>query len=123
MPHSWEDWLFVSLIYAFGIVGFFGITLLPWRSFRLLRHNAVLLRTSRTGIATYALLGAAAVTSVLMASNSLFHISKCLLGFHCNANRSGGWLFLASIGFWYLAFELVSALILAVARRSKGVAT
>jgi hypothetical protein len=123
MEYPWHYWLWASLIYGFGATGFFAVTLLPLRSYLLLRGNKNLLSAGGAGVVVYVLLVLVVVAAVILAAQSLVGVSKCLLGFHCSANRSGGWFFLAGVGFWYLAFELLSALILAVARRSTRVAT
>ena len=123
MNHSWQYWPFITSLYALGVLGFFAITLLPLRSWLLLRRNSHLLSASTFGKVSYALILLAAILAIGVSGFILFKVSKCLLGLHCSANRSGGWFFLASIGFWYMAFEVLSFTILRAARRFSRVAT
>jgi len=120
---DWPYLLFASSIYALGFLGLFGISLLPIRATLALRRNAFLWRSSFIGKAALILVGATAVTAIAFGILQIAGVFRCLTEMHCGANRASGWFFLAVFGACYLAFELVSIIVLAVARRLGGVAT
>ena len=117
MAQTWQSTFFEAALIALGVVGFFAISLLPLRAWTLLRQNKGLILAPFYGKTAYAIVCIAAAAAIWASASSLLKVSHCLLGLHCSANRAGGWLFLSSIGFWYLAFEtLVAGVLLAVRR-------
>ena len=116
MEQPWPSTLFDVAVVVLGVVGFFAITLLPLRAWALLRKNSGLLSTTYGRLA-YGLVALAAILAIGLSASSLINVSHCLLGLHCSANRAGGWLFLITIGIWYLAFETLAFVVLATARR------
>ena len=119
---DWSYLLLASTIYALGFLGLFGISLLHLRAFLALRRNADLWRW-RSGKAALLLVAVAAAIAIFFGVFSVSGVFRCLTGLHCSANRAGGWFYLATFGAWYLAFELVSTVILVVARKVTRVAT
>ena len=120
---DWPYLLFASSIYVLGFLGLFGISLLPIRATLALRRNAFLWRSSFIGKAALILVGAAAVAAIAFGVPQIASVFRCLTEMYCGANRASGWFFLAVFGACYLAFELFSIIVLAVARRLGGVAT
>ena len=120
---DWPYLLFASSIYTLGFLGLFCISLLPIRATLALRRNAFLWRLSFSGKAALVLVGAAAVAAIAFGIPQIAGVFRCLNEMHCGANRASGWFFLAAFGACYLAFEIVSIIALAVARRLGGVAT
>ena len=117
MDLSWQGFAFEATFLGLGIIGLFGITLLPVRAFVHLRR---LWRTtlSATGDrVAFALLSLTSLGTITASVWLTIHVSRCLLGYHCSANAAGGWLSLAGIGFWYLAYELTALVILSIRRR------
>ena len=115
--------IFAGSLYALGFIGLFAITLLPLRSFLLLRHNLYLWRASAIGKAALLVV---VVVAVLAISASIFPLARvflCLTETYCGPNRAHGWFYLAFIGALYLGFEIASNLTLTVARRVARVAT
>ena len=96
------------MFYGLGALGFVAVTALPLRLWILLRRNTWTSRSRTSRRIAYLLLAVAGVTAISFAGISLIHVGRCLLGFHCSANAAGGWISLAGVGFWYLAFELVA---------------
>jgi len=120
---DWPYLLFASSICALGFIGLFGISLLPIRATLALRRNAFLWRSSFIGKAALIIVGAASIAAIAFGIPQIAGVFRCLNEMHCGANRASGWFFLAVFGACYLAFELVSIIVLAVARRLGGVAT
>ncbi|KRA51101.1 hypothetical protein ASD77_15870 [Pseudoxanthomonas sp. Root65] len=94
---DWPYLLFASSIYALGFIGLFGISLLPIRATLALRRNAFLWRSSFIGKAALILVGAAAIAAIAFGIPQIAGVFRCL--------------------------NLVSIIVLAVARRLGGVAT
>ncbi|PZU27775.1 MAG: hypothetical protein DI584_07960 [Stenotrophomonas sp.] len=120
---DWSSLLFASSIYALGFLGLFGISLLPLRAFVALRRNASLWHSSVLGKTALILVGATAIAAIAIGIPQIAGVFRCLTEMHCGANRASGWLFLATFGASYLAFELVSTAVLAVARKVGNVAS
>lgn len=114
---DWSYLLFVSSIYALGFLGLFGVSLLPLRAFLALRRNASLWHSSVLGKASLILVGTTAIAAIAIGIPQIAGVFRCLTEMHCGANRASGWFFLAAFGASYLAFELVSTVVLAVARK------
>jgi uncharacterized membrane protein len=111
---------FFGSIYGFGVLGLFGITLLPFRAARLLWQHVGLLRSRSINQLLYVLVGLAAVITLVGASFCTFHVARCLMGYWCTADRSGGWLYLVGVGFWYAAFEVFAFVSFFVASKLGG---
>lgn len=120
---DWSYLIFSSAIYALGFLGLFGVSLLPLRAFLVLRRNAFLWHSSSIGKVSLLLVGAAAVAAIALGIPQIAGVFRCLTEMRCGANRASGWFFLAVFGVCYLAFELFSVTVLAVARRVGRVAT
>ena len=120
MASSLEAVAFSTAFYALGGLGFVAVTALPFRAWRLLGQNLWAIRSSAVQRVGYVLLVAAAVTASALAGASLAHAGRCLLGYHCSANAAGGWIAMAGVGFWYLAFEFVAFVVARLALRRHG---
>jgi phosphate starvation-inducible membrane PsiE len=115
--------LLVAAMYIFGVIGLFGITLLPLRAALLLRRHFFLWFASVSG--RWLLVSMFLVSAVLLyfCVEITIDMSRCLLGYHCGPNRASGWLMLSSIGVWYSFFEFLSLLFSLLSRKISGVAT
>ena len=123
MVSSLQAATFSAMFYGLGALGFIAVTALPIRFWILLHRNAWAIRSGNVRRVAYLLLVLAGAAAVVLASLSLIHVGRCLLGFHCSANAAGGWISLAGVGFWYFAFELVAFLIVRFAFKQSAVAT
>lgn len=103
--------------WGFGVLGLFAITLLPWRSLRVVGHGRALSHASIAGRFYFVLLVLAAITALIGGTTCTYEMSRCLLGYHCSANRAGGWIYLAGVGVWYAVFEFVAFIVVSTARR------
>ena len=119
MASSLEAVAFATALYALGGLGFLGVTLLPFRSWLLVRRYSWALRSAMEQRCCYLALVAAAIAATTFAGTSLVHAARCLLGYHCSANAAGGWIAMAGIGFWYAAFE-VAAFLARLALKPQG---
>jgi len=120
------DWSYLLLsgsIYALGFLGLFAITLLPLRTFLVLRRNSYLWHASGTGKTALLVVALVAIAAVSLSIPPLAKVFRCLTETYCGANRASGWFFLAFIGVFYFAFELFSSVVLLVARWVSRVAT
>jgi hypothetical protein len=113
---DWSYVLFASAIYALGFLGLFGISLLPIRATLALRRNAFLW-SSASGKASLVVVGGAAVAAIAYGVPLIAGVFRCLAEMRCGANRASGLFFVAEFGTCYLAFEVVSILVLAAARK------
>jgi len=113
-----SDYAFEYSIYALGFVGLFAITLIPLRSWQILRANYSFLRATSIGTAVFGILLLIAAAAIAAEASLVAHIFRCLIGLHCGANRASGWFSATGIGFWYLCFELACFLILFACRRT-----
>lgn len=123
MAHSIQSSLFTAAIYAFGVIGLFGIALLPIRAFSLIRTNISLWATGRNGKLLLISIFIVCSALLFLYIELTVGVSRCLLGYYCSANRAGGWFKLCSIGVIYSFFELASALFRHMSREVSGVAT
>jgi hypothetical protein len=97
-----------TVILALGAVGFIAITLIPLRGCLVLRHYHQLARSNIAGKTIYLLMVATVLSAAVAAVGPLLRVSRCLLDAPaCHPNQSGGWFFLATIGFVYLALEFL----------------
>lgn len=107
-------------ILGLGAVGFIAITLIPLRGYLVLRHYRQLLSSNSTGTSVYLLMMAVVLSAIVTAGFPFMRVSGCLLDSQaCHPNRSGGWFFLAAIGFVYLVFELLLFLLGRLGHRSQ----
>ena len=107
-------------IFGLGAVGFIGITLIPLRGYLVLRRHRQLVGSNAAGASVYLLMMMAALSAVVAAVSPLMRVSKCLLDAPvCHPNQSGGWFFLAAIGFVYLVLEMLLFVLGWLARRSQ----
>jgi hypothetical protein len=120
---DWSYLLFAGSIYALGFLGLFGITLLPLRAFLALRRSSYLWRVSNLGKASLLVVAATAIAAIAFGIPQIAGVFRCLTETYCGANRASGWFFLAIFGVCYLAFEVISSAVLAVARKVARVAT
>ena len=120
---SWQGIALQAAFWGFGFLGLFGITLLPWRSLQLLRRSWSPTCASVLGRICFLLLVLAAALALVAAVACTYDVSRCLLGYHCSANRAGGWMYLAGVGFWYAAVVLVAFIVLFVVGKLGRVAT
>lgn len=105
MASSLEAVAFITAFYVLGGLGFVGVTLLPYRSWVLIGRYGWALRCAMEQRVCYLALVAAALAAIGLAGASLVHAGRCLLGYHCSASAAGGWIAMAGVGFWYVAFE------------------
>lgn len=120
---DWSYLLFAGSIYALGFLGLFAITLLPLRSFLLIRRNFYLWHVSTIGKVALLVVAVAAVTAISLSIFPVTRVFRCLTETYCGPNRAHGWFYLAFIGTFYIGFEALSNITLAVARRAIRVAT
>ena len=120
MAGSFEAATFFAAFYGLGALGFVAVTALPVRLWLLMHRNVWALSSGVVPRTAYLLLGLAGAAAVAFAGASLMHVGRCLLGFHCSANAAGGWISMAGVGFWYLAFEAVAFVTVRLALRQSG---
>jgi len=96
--------LWQTLIYFLGAAGLFAIGGLPLRTYMLIRRVKASIRPTWHIL----LLLAASLIAVVLASQFVLQLAKCLLGYHCSANAAGGWINAAFIGAIYVCFEIVA---------------
>lgn len=120
---DWSYLLFAGSIYALGFVGLFAFTLLPLRGYLALRRNSHLWHISAIGKVALLVVAIVAVTAISLSTFPVTRVFRCLTETYCGPNRAHGWFYLAFIGAFYLGFEVLSSVTLAVARRATRVAT
>ena len=123
MSHSAQGILLITAMYVFGVIGLFGITLFPLRAVSLFRRNISLWAASRAGKWLLVSMLFVSVLLFCLCVDATVDVSRCLLGYHCGANRASGWLNLTSIGIWYSLFEILSLPFGFLSRKVAGVAT
>lgn len=103
------DWLALPLFYLLGMVGFFAITLLPYRSFQQILKHSHQLKNRKTWLTSlhFGLILSVIVSCGFFAIEYFLKVCRCLLTAHCSANASGGWIAMAVIGVIYLVFEII----------------
>ena len=89
------------VIYGLGAVGLFALGALPLRAYMLTRKVAIVGFPKWIKPLTLAFF----ISALLLSSQFIVQLGRCLLGFHCSANAAGGWINCCFIGFIYLAFE------------------
>ncbi|KAF1717365.1 hypothetical protein [Pseudoxanthomonas wuyuanensis] len=114
------DTLLQFAFYALGFVGLAGISLIPIRSFLVMRqivgywHVSIL---AKLAIVFFALVA----TALLVAQGHLVvRIFSCLIGEHCGPNRASGWIYVAGIGIWYIVLEVVAFAVRYLVRKLAG---
>ena len=120
MEGSLEATAFSVALYGLGALGFLAVTALPVRLWVLLRRHIWAIRSGGRRRAAYLALALSGAAALACAAERLGHVGRCLLGYHCSANAAGGWVALAGVAFWWLAFELAAFLIVRLALRPPG---
>ncbi len=118
MEYSVQFVLWKGVLYGLGALGLFSIGALPLRTYII----SVQLKAASSPSWLFLTILAAAIGALVLASQFLFNLSKCLLGYHCSANAAGGWINAAFLGAIYICFEIVVFVVLWVCRR-RGFAT
>ena len=118
---DWSHLLFTTSIYALGFMGVLAITLLPLRTFLVLRNNSHHWHKP-TGKAVLLTVVATAVAAIALSAPLAARVFRCLTETYCGPSIASGWLYLAYIGAFYLGFEVVSNFSLLVARKGTRVA-
>jgi hypothetical protein len=114
------DWSYIGFadsIIALGFAGFVGVTLLPLRSFVLMRKYANGWSSSVWSRSALILVAVAAAGVVVYGAPILVGLFHCLTDMRCGPNRAGGMISLALFGVGYLAFEVVALVANLLARR------
>ena len=109
--------LLTLTIYILGFIGLAAITVLPIRFVQMLRRHRGLWSSSAVGKIGLVLLLSLGVGAIACEVYLVARVFQCLIGEHCGPNRASGWLFLSSIGVWYIAFELLALAISSTARK------
>jgi hypothetical protein len=106
---------FFLMVYALGFVGLAAISLIPLRSWFLLRPFFG--RHSSSSVkAVPVLIGVLAGLTLVFEAKIVFRVFYCLIGEYCGPSVAHGWIFLAMLGTAYLAFEAAVAVVSVVAR-------
>lgn len=109
------------LIAAVNVLGFIGMASVGLIPVRVLRTISVGLmpRSNSTG-GRLALAGYSAVAMVVLYIDValVLRVFSCLNGGHCGPSRNSGWLAFASMGVWYVVFELAGAIATSIAKRA-----
>jgi len=116
------DWSYIGSagsIISLGLVGFVGVTLLPLRSFQLMRKYARGWRSSELSRVALILVAVASAAVVVYGAPLLIGLFHCLTDLRCGPNRAGGMISLALFGVGYLAFEVV-ALVAKLLAKKRG---
>jgi hypothetical protein len=102
---------FFLMVYALGFVGLAAISLIPLRSWLLLRRFL-----SHHSRAAALLVGALAGVTLIFEARIVFRVFHCLMGEYCGASGAQGWILLAMLGAAYLAFESAVGLVFVAVR-------
>lgn len=108
MANSAQLVLWQGLLYGFGAVGLFAIGALPLRTYMIVVRLKAASRPAWQFLAVLC----ASIGSIVLSSQFLLHVSRCLLGYHCSANAAGGWISSAFLGAIYVCFEIVALVVL-----------
>ena len=98
----------MTMFYGLGVIGFFAVTALPLRLWVHLRASSWALGSTADNKIAYFSLAIVGAVALALAGSNVIRVGRCLLGFHCSANAAGGWMALGSVGFWYLAYEILA---------------
>jgi hypothetical protein len=110
--------------YTLGFVGLAGATMIPLRSWQLYRRYSRLPWRTSLSVKLLSFAVGLAISAVLIIEYKMVSgVFRCLIGEHCGPNRASGWIYLASLGVFYLLFELVGAVFWLLAHRISRVAT
>ena len=112
MPHTYQ-----LMVYALGFVGLAAISLIPLRSWRLLRE-LLAPRIPAAERLTRLLIGVLAGLALVFEIKIVFRVFRCLLGEYCGPSVAHGWILLAMLGAVYLMFEAAVAVVSLVARHA-----
>jgi hypothetical protein len=102
--------LLQGLLYGFGAVGLFAIGALPLRTYMI----AVRLKAASRPAWQLLTVLTVALGSMVLSSQFLLQLGRCLLGYHCSANAAGGWINSAFLGAIYVSFEIVAFVVFRV---------
>ena len=119
------DWSYEILsrtILSLGFVGLVGITLLPLRTYFLVRRHAPLWNSSLAIRVALSVVAIAAAAACFVGAQAISQAFQCLTEMRCGPNRASSWISLAVFGACYLSFEAVAVGTLAVARRGTNAA-
>ena len=114
------DWSYIGFagsIFALGLLGVLGVTLLPLRTFQLLRKHGRHWHSSMACRIAVLIVALAATVSILYGLPYLVRVFNCLTDMRCGANRAGGLISFAFFGACYLGFEIAALGANLVARR------
>ena len=92
-----------TLTYVLGFVGLAAISLLPLRSWLVVR-SALRISRLKTVTTFIVLLVMATLWFDVIITTRVF---KCLTDSYCGPNVASGWIYLAMLGTVYLAFEFL----------------
>ena len=100
-------------IYILGFIGLGAVGIIPIRSWIVSKHaiEKGLIRVPRYGIAMTGTLMITVIGILWSDIQTVMRIFKCLTEDYCGPNVASGWIYLAILGFLYLAFELVIRII------------
>lgn len=104
MIYSIQVVLFEALFLSIGAIGLFAIGAFPLRIYSLIQEAK---KTSKP-ISQTVLLFIFALIAATLTCPFLLKIAKCLLGYHCSANRAGDWINVGFIGTIYICFEVIA---------------
>ena len=102
---------FFLMVYALGFIGLAAISLIPLRSWFLLRHFF-----GHRPRAVPLLIGVLAGFTLVFEAKIVLRVFHCLMGEYCGASVAHGWILLAMLGAAYLAFEATVGLIFVAVR-------
>ena len=116
--------LLSATFYTLGFVGLAGATLIPLRSWHLYRRYSRLPWRTSLAVKLLSVAVGLSISAVLIIEYQMVSgVFRCLIGEHCGPNRASGWIYFASLGVFYLLFELVVAAFWLLSRRISRVAT
>lgn len=102
--------IYEFLIYTFGLFGLAAFSLLPYRSFSLIRATLTSPGLQRRSL-WLCLAIVLSTPALLIESYVLLRIFRCLTTTYCGPGVGSGWIYLAALGFVYGTFEAVSRII------------
>ncbi|KQY51943.1 hypothetical protein [Lysobacter sp. Root494] len=97
---------FFLMVYAFGFVGLAAISLIPLRSWMLLRRFL-----GHRSWALSLLIGVLVGLTLVFEAKIVFRVFHCLIGEYCGPSIAHGWILLAMLGAAYFAFEAAVGLV------------
>ena len=98
-------------VFGLGAIGLASVALLPIRAFFSVRRAWKSRTRSRLRFCLFLLFTAAAVAVIWIEVDLATDLLRCLNGQRCGPNVASGGLIAASLGLWYMAFEIVQGLL------------